>query len=129
MKFLLLLSLFLIFQFSYSVYGATDIWKMGNHFLEFTKDESQNILISKSCYNRKCDALKILKIISFKKINSTKLEGGKNPGSILCTDIAGAQIIYLRDLNGNDNSFCQFKDQSMVSASTLSTFARKNDEK
>jgi hypothetical protein len=128
MKKIIILSLISFFTLQPQLMAITDIWKMGDHFFEFTKDDAKDLLISKFCDKKNCDALKALAKISFKNIGSDKLSGGKNPGAVLCQEIPNAHIVYLKDLHGNDNSFCQFKDLSMVSSSTLSSYASKNDK-
>ena len=106
-----------------------DIWKLGKQFVEFSKDENAGTMLSSFCEHKECDARKALKNISFKNINTEALKGGKNPGAVLCHQMKEAHLVYLKDLQGNENTFCQFKDNSMASSSTLATFARRNDEK
>lgn len=125
MKFLLFLSLFA----ASSVQAETEIWKMGDRFFELTRDQKTNALISKNCVsNNNCSASKFIKKVSFKKLQPSLFSGGKNPGAVLCHESKDADIIFLKDLKGNDNSFCLFNDKSMVSASSIEIAAKKNDE-
>jgi len=76
----------------------------------------------------KCEALKALKRVSLKTIPSEKFSGGKNPGAVICTESAKGRIIYLKDLSGNENTFCAFDDKSLVATSTIAIYARQNDK-
>lgn len=123
------LTIFLNLLFINTTFGFSEVWKMGDHFLEFERNNATGELISKSCLSKKCEATKVLKKISFKKIDSAKFSGGKNPGAVLCHELKNTQVVFLRDLNGNDNSFCMFSDKSLLSSASLEMQARKNDEK
>lgn len=114
--------------FSIKALAYEEIWKLGEHFLPMEKNESKKILISKNCNSESCEALKVLKTISLKTIPSEKFAGGKNPGAVICTESAKGKIVYLKDLSGNENTFCFFSDKSMVSSGTLAVYANKNDE-
>ena len=46
------------------------------------------------------------------------LDGGANPGSLLCRKIGG-NVVIGRDSERNENSFCRFKDGSLVDNGTL----------
>jgi hypothetical protein len=122
------LMIVLLCFYSLQVMAGSEVWKLGDKFFEFNRDEKNSLLISKSC-NQKCDAYKLLKKVSLKSLSSAKLTGGKNPGAVLCHESEGAEILFLKDLNGNDNSFCFLKDKSFVSSSSLEIAAGKNDAK
>jgi hypothetical protein len=112
------------------VWSSTEVWKMGDHFYEFTRTEESGLLISKQCtISKKCMASEFLKKTSFKNLSTTKFSGGKNPGAVLCHESKIGEVVFLKDLQGNDNSFCYFKDKSMVSSSSVALEARKNDGK
>lgn len=121
--------LFFSLIFSISAFAKEEVWKMGDHFFELSNDEKIGLLISKNCQKKNCEALKFIKKVSLKNISSDKLSGGKNPGAVLCHDSKIGEVIFLKDLNGNDNSFCLFKDKSMISSASIENQARKNDEK
>ncbi len=122
------LSIILVFL-SLSAFAQTEVWKMGNRFFEFNHDEKSGLLISKNCMEKNCEAKKFLKKVSLKNMSVQKFSGGKNPGAVLCHEDQKAEVIYLKDLKGNDNSFCLFKDKSMVSSSSIESEAKKNDAK
>ncbi len=121
---ILLLNLFIL-----SSFATEEIWKMGDAFLSFERSETDKSLYSTNCKVKKCQALDALKKVSMKKINSDDLLGGKNPGAVICHKIDKARVVILKDLDGNENSFCLFEDKSMVSSSTLYREAKVNDEK
>ncbi len=121
------LSIALFFLLSTSAFSYEEVWKMGESYLSLLRLEKEKILVSKSCSDKNCQALKILKTISHKNISSTDLAGGKNPGAVLCSKEKRARVIYLKDMSGNENTFCFFNDKSFVSTSTLDIYATKND--
>lgn len=120
---------FLTSLFITPIFASTEVWKMGEHFYELERNDSTGLLISKSCEQKKCETTNALKTISFKKLTADKFSGGKNPGAVLCHELKSTQIVFLRDLKGNDNSFCMLSDKSFVSTGSLEIQARKNDEK
>lgn len=125
MKSLVLLSFLFV---TVQVHAFEEVWKLGDHFLPMEKDEAKGILISKSCLTESCAALKALKKVSLKKIPSEKFSGGKNPGAVACTESVKGKIVYLKDLNANENTFCFFEDKSMVSTGSLAVYAGQNDK-
>lgn len=125
MKSLVLLSFLLM---SLQIHAYEEVWKLGDHFLPMEKNEAKGILVSKMCMSGSCEALKALKKVSFKKIPAEKFSGGKNPGAVACTESAKGKIVYLKDLSGNENTFCFFEDKSMVSTGTMANYAGQNDK-
>lgn len=120
--------LVLMVMLSTQTHAYEEVWKLGDHFLAMEKNEAKKILISKSCVSKSCEALQALKKVSLKSISSAKFSGGKNPGAVACTESVQGKIVYLKDLNGNENTFCVFPDKSLVSTSSLAVFAEKNDK-
>lgn len=121
--------LWLFALFSQEVWGTEEIWKRGEAFLPMSNNRSQNWLISLHCERAACQAKSALKNVSFKSLSSSMLVGGKNPGAVLCHQMPQAMVVFMQDLQGNQNSFCKFADGSMVSSSTLVMYANKNDKK
>jgi hypothetical protein len=72
------------------------------------------LMVNKSCENKKCDAYK--NGISLKSYNPPpkELEGGKNPLSVSCKNKFSGKVVIAKDLKGNGQSLCQFKDQSYL---------------
>jgi aerobic-type carbon monoxide dehydrogenase small subunit (CoxS/CutS family) len=124
MKILFILLFFIQSSF---VIASEEVWKMGDKFIPFLRDDKNKTLVSKDCEDGKCQAVLVLKKVSLKKITADKLAGGKNPGAVVCHEVDDGKVIYLKDLQGNENTFCFYKDKSMVSASTLYIQAQKND--
>ena len=115
---------------SMTIYAtAIESWFLGEKEYRFFRDPQNNALLSIDCIDKKCDAKNELAKITFKGLKSEAFAGGKNPGAVLChQSVNKGNVVFLRDKNGNDNSFCVFADKSMTSSSTLTIFARKNDE-
>jgi putative hemolysin len=53
-------------------------------------------------------------------------KGGANPGAVLCSEAAGGKAIVSLDDKGNQSSFCQFPDGSVVSMGSLRRAAAAN---
>jgi len=121
--------LFILFLHSFQVFGVEEIWKLGSTFIPLSQNPAKKWLISLQCEEKACIASDELKKISMKSLSKGDLQGGKNPGAVLCHKINEASIVFLSDLQGNQNSFCKFKDGSMVSSSTLVIYAQENDKK
>jgi hypothetical protein len=118
---LIILGLFLIFkdQFSYAQEKTIISYEIYGKKVLMKKTQDGNTL-NKSCADsQKCMAYKaISKKISKKDIPSKFLNGGKNPGSIVCTEMFnGTVVIAVRDRA--EQSFCLFKDKSLVSTNSL----------
>lgn len=124
MKAILFLSIF------YSNAFASDfmkqIWsKDKDHYL-FNLHAPTNFLISENCFNddvslekSSCDAAKILKSQKTLVVPANSFTGGKNPGAVACSIGLKKQVVVLKDSKNNENSFCVFDDQSMISAINL----------
>lgn len=125
-KFYRLLFLLIYIQ---PLFAQEILWKSGNTFIAIYNDQKTNLLYSASCRKKSCEALSETKNISWKLLDKNSTIGGKNPGAVLCKDVLKQQIIYLKDLQGNENTFCLFKDKSFISSSSLSILANKNDKK
>lgn len=123
----LLLSLFP--TFIKNVQAEEILWKSGNVFVAVYEDKKTNLLYSSVCQKSKCEALELTKDLSWKTLPQDATAGGKNPGAVLCKEVLKQNIIYLKDLSGNENTFCLFKDKSFISSSSLSVIASKNEKK
>lgn len=95
-----------------------EIWKAGTKFVPLIRNEKEKLLFSSECKKKKCDAFSKTEKIVYdpSKISNS---GGKNPGAIICKDILNQNIIYLKDMHGNENTFCLFPDKSFISTSSL----------
>lgn len=119
----------ILFFLSSSAQAVEEVWKLGSKFIPLSQNAEKQWLISLHCEKKQCDAIKALKEISLKLLSPGDLIGGKNPGAVLCHKLPKAGVIFMYDLQGNQNSFCQFEDGSMVSSSTMVIYAEKNDKK
>lgn len=95
---------------------------IGDDTFVFSENKEKDFLISAHCTKEDsaCEALEIFN--NPPKINFYKgeLKGGKNPGSVICKKY-NAKVIIAKDLIDNQQSFCKFKDESMLSTGVLST--------
>lgn len=130
MKIILLLST--ISTISWSADFTKQVWSKGQDNYVITYQPSTNLLISLQCLNdeltlenSKCDAAKILMKKKSIRLPSGALDGGKNPGAVVCTVGLNKKILILNDLKNNENSFCVFDDGSMISAITLQSLIKE----
>jgi hypothetical protein len=103
------------------------IFKLGEKYFVFHQDKTDKYYISKNCA-LKDDCLanmalkKSLPIIQ-KKLNDSF---GKNPGSVICKRLESTTVVIMQDLKGNQQSFCQFSDQSALSTGILAQIYQSN---
>tara|TARA_B100000925_G_scaffold291057_1_gene277864 strand:+ start:23 stop:388 length:366 start_codon:yes stop_codon:yes gene_type:complete len=99
--------------------GGFEIFRVGEKFIEFKV--IKNAVISKNCSRSisKCDAYEYLDNPPKIKFQKEDFLGGKNPGVVICQKFNDTSISIGRDLNGNQQSFCVFKDGSMLSTGIL----------
>jgi putative hemolysin len=45
-------------------------------------------------------------------------DGGANPASLKCKKVGG-RVVLLKDISGDENTFCRAKDESLVSTNAL----------
>ncbi len=69
--------------------------------------------VSEDCLSRDCEALKATGPQA-----PVLHPGGHNPGALACQKL-GEKVTILRDKTGNEQSFCEFGDRSLVSTSAL----------
>jgi hypothetical protein len=96
-----------------------EMWSLGNEYFPVENEATTQKLISINCKTNKCFAYKALKDQSKIQLTEKELEGGKNPGAVICKKIFNGNILILRDKLKNENAFCKFFDGSIVSASGL----------
>lgn len=100
----LLLLIFILISFS-----AEASWKVGTKVLDVIPCPNKGCYISKVCSN--CRAM------SAYKNPKKELEnfGGSNPGSRVCRESFGGTIVIASDEEGNQEGFCVFQDDSLLS--------------
>lgn len=123
------LSFCLLFFANYKIYAQEALWKSGGTFISVFDDAKTNLLYSTSCLKNPCEALKLSKNVTWGALPKDSTIGGKNPGAVLCKEVLKQRIIYLKDMQGNENTFCVFKDKSFISSSSLSVIADQNQKK
>ena len=72
---------------------------------------------SEACFKGTCEATNFFK----KKIENFKAPAsvnGQNPSALVCHTLK-LPVIILRDQRDNEQSFCQFSDNSMASANAI----------
>lgn len=72
----------------------------------------ENLLLSADCFVRKCEALSPTD-------RFPASEYGKNNSTARACVRAGAEVIVLKDKDGNEASFCEFKDGSLRDAASM----------
>lgn len=82
----------------------------------------ENMTLSKSCMRKKKNKLTFdcmaSRALNRKPFKDLPLEGGQNPGAVICTQIKG-QVVWGKDQKQNELTFCEFPDMSYVSTGTL----------
>ena len=89
------------------------------------------LTISSSCRKKDsfaCEAYSVLSKVSFKSVDKY-LQGGANPGAVICKHLLKMEVVIGKDKKGNENSFCKFKDGSYIDNGTLLYYGLKNDKK
>jgi hypothetical protein len=120
MKLIILTSLFIInANATTPKIPEAEMWSLGNEYFPVENEAITHKLISLNCKTNKCFAYKALNNQSKNKLTEKELEGGKNPGAVICKKIFNGNILILRDKLQNENAFCKFSDGSIVSASGL----------
>lgn len=105
-------------------------FKIAGKKIEFFQYDEMRVTISKKCedLNQKklCKDLEFLNDISLSKAGITGT-GTRNPGSTICTKLLGGRVVFGRDSENNENSFCHLKDGTYIDSGTLTYYAMKNE--
>ena len=108
---------------------ATETFKVDGVRTQFYSNKEKRITVNDVCKTQKtCMALQVLNKVSKNSLNAGDLYGGANPGPLLCLQVKG-EVVMGEDLKGNQNSFCRFKDGSIVDNGTLTYYGIMNDRK
>ena len=89
-------------------------------------DSSIRIGVSSHCQRSaksSCLALQKLDAASMRNVQAKGHGSSANPGTLICENLGG-RVIIGRDSSGNENSFCKFKDQSLIDCGTLTWYGR-----
>lgn len=129
MKTAVLLSI--LFSDAFSSEFSKQIWSKGNDHYLFSLHTPTQIMISENCFNddmplekSTCDAAQALKNKKSLLIPASAFSGGKNPGAVACGIGLKKEVIILKNSKNNENSFCLFDDQSMISAIDLQSLLK-----
>jgi hypothetical protein len=107
--------IFVLWIILLSANSIAAIWKTGNFKVELTKLK-QAEWASANCV-KECELTTLAKDFYMSQdLTATEMQGGKNPGSVVCKKIGG-KIIYL-EYQDLVEAFCQ-KDQTIVSLGRL----------
>jgi len=102
-------------------------YRFGDQQVAFISLEGGELLVTENCAPKPkgsaCDALKRAAKATTSKLN---LNGGANPGALICTKIEG-KVRIGRDSKQNEQAFCAFPDSSMIAADSLLNRAIQND--
>lgn len=84
---------------------------IGSSVIAFEKIDG--VMVNQSC-EKKCQAY--TQAIKYKdvKVPVSDLEGGKNPRSVWCKKILNGVVVIGRTPSKNQQSFCQFEDESYL---------------
>ena len=101
--------------------------RTSRRFLDFP---DRRLTISENCGSKiekmTCMAAQSLKLSTLHGTPPGKL-ASRNPGSVVCTEVLGARVVIGLDSHRNENSFCLFKDESIIDNGSLTHYAKTND--
>lgn len=103
---------------------------INNKKMDFIQNESEHITVNSTCLRdrKNCLAIKKLKMASLENLRD-QLEGGANPGAVVCKAKLSGKLIMAYDLRGNQTTFCFFEDGSIISNGSIHYHAIENDKK
>jgi len=87
-------------------------YRVGN--LKIIIHQVDGMWVNKSCENKKCLAFVAGKKNLDKAMDSKLLLGGKNPRAVRCKTVLNGVVVIALDKNGNQQSLCQFTDDSYL---------------
>lgn len=113
--------------------AETLTYDIGSVRSKFWNDRERRLLVSDHCSTQdkvnKCQAVNATRRVSFKRLDRSQF-GGAHPGSRICTDqLQGEVLVGVNAKTRNENSFCRFKDGSLIDNGSLLFYAITNDKK
>lgn len=119
----------LIFVLSTASFGTETVQEPGftedrflidSKWMIFHYHKESRLLVTPECFEKKkkCQALKKLDEAKLSLLSEEDRQGGKNPGAQICKKLGG-KVFIARDPEGNQNSFCRFKDDSLIGNGSL----------
>jgi hypothetical protein len=114
---------------------AADLTKaefnIGDQEVSFVHLEQKHITISASCMKPE-GSLKCKAADALKKADDTLLKPdglGRNPGARLCEEQFHQKVRLSTAQNGDERTFCEFSDGSLVGTGTLAYYGNKSHSK
>lgn len=95
-----------------------DIWNIDGKPHSVIYDEKLQIVMSSSCLKKSCGARKLALRAQVLKVDRSKEESSRNPGSLYCQQLNGIVVIGKNE-RGSENAFCQAADKTIVNLSSL----------
>ena len=92
--------------------GPLSIYQIGDLSVAFVQIDG--LKVSRGCQEKRCLALKQGAKFREKVITGKVLTGGKNPSAVKCKEVLGGEVVIGHDRRGNQQSFCQFDDDSYL---------------
>ncbi len=114
----LLLLIALIIYSTSALAAEADIWTIDGKAHSVIFDEKLQTLISSSCAKSACGAREMAQKAQVLKVDRSKEESSRNPGSLYCQQLKGVVVIGKNE-RGSENAFCQAADKTMVNLSSL----------
>ena len=103
----------LIFLISFAASASEQrIYTFGDLMVAF--EQVDGLIVNRACEDKKCEAFIKGKKFSKKQLDPSLLVGGKNPSSVKCKTLMNGRVLIGVDLDGNEQSFCHFKDDSYL---------------
>ena len=83
--------------------------------------------VSFGCMSGSCAALRRARLTARKPVvlNQKELAGGSHPESVACAK-AGGQVLILRDSDGDESSYCQFRHDGSIAGVGLFHWVERN---
>ncbi|MBI3558002.1 MAG: DUF333 domain-containing protein [Deltaproteobacteria bacterium] len=103
---------------------AQQKYRIHGQWVEFIRDEKRHLTLSAACRKQKCLAYKALAKSSLAGLDE-KLEGGAQPGAVICRQQFHGDLQVGQDEDGNETGFCKFKDGSLVGTGSISYYASR----
>lgn len=109
--------------------GATPAWSNTEKIFQLENRQvtmvemNDHLLFSQNCFKGKslrksCQAFAVTKKTG--KLGKLKFSGGENPGALICKKVGG-EVVWAKDAGQNQNTLCQFKDETFISTGSLTS--------
>ena len=138
MKYLFLFIFIFLLNISLNAEDTFKSWRISKKMISFTYLKGKSIYLSNNCIeiddnfkinvSMNCKASNHIQLASLNKINRADLQGGKNPGAVMCTKLLGGNVVFGYDITRNQKSFCKFDDNSYVDTIGLIHYGRNDDQ-